>query len=87
MKYKGDDETDFMSVHMFNLSIHIGPLSNISCLFSYYFASLFNTQLPVFLYFRLGRKPTSIWSMFIGGLSCGIIAAIPNNKSVPGKNK
>jgi len=31
---------------------------------------------------KLGRKPTSIWSMFIGGLSCGLVAAIPNNKVV-----
>eukprot|EP00795_Rhopilema_esculentum_P001124 gene1124-15466_t len=27
---------------------------------------------------QIGRKPTTIWSMFIGALSCGAVAFIPN---------
>ena len=55
---------------------------NINCIYDLLFKELWYR-----LFCRLGRKPTSIWSMFIGGLSCGLVAVIPNNKAVTGERE
>ena len=37
--------------------------------------------------YRLGRKPTVIGSMLIGGLACGLVAAVPNDTNVQGEGQ
>eukprot|EP00795_Rhopilema_esculentum_P015781 gene15781-7079_t len=42
--------------------------------------------LVIILGNRYGRKPTTIWAMIFGALSCGSVAFIPSDTNMPGYN-